>query len=313
MPYPSEHSARIIDPGKFEKESFRRKNIEKGIDIIIGKLKGQSSMTTQAYRFDAKIFTTTEAKKWLKDHKIDYISFEEATNKEMKEYRPCLYEVKSLDEKGVVRFYANVFNTLDTDRDISLPGSFQKTLVENGNRLRHFKFHDHRLMPGVVMEAKEDQIGLLITSQLMLNTMIGKETYEEYKALAAAGKQMEHSVGVNAVKYEITDPGDWDKQVRTISEWKLWEVSTLSAWGANDKALTVSIKDLDGASKDEIIKEIIFLKGLLNIQSYSELKLEQIEKQINFLDKLKAGLQPEPDKATTDSTTLKEFKAMLNL
>lgn len=231
----------------------------------------------------------------------------------MKEFLSCSYEIKSLDEKGVVQFYANVFSNLDTDRDISLPGSFAKTLVENSKRLRHFKFHDRRLMPGVIREAVEDQIGLKITSGLLLNTVLGRETYEEYKALAEAGKQMEHSVGVNAIKYEITDPDDWDKRVRTVSEWKLWEVSTLTAWGANEGALTVSVKDLENASRDDILKEVVFLKGLLNIKSYSDLKLEQIEKQINFLDKLKAGMQPEPGKATTDVTTLQEFKALLNL
>ncbi|MBU0909625.1 MAG: hypothetical protein KJ717_08655, partial [Proteobacteria bacterium] len=78
MPYPNEHSARIRDPGDFEKDSFRRKNIETGIDIIIGKLKGKTTTTTQAYRFKVDSFTAAEAKKWLKDHKIKYISFEPA-------------------------------------------------------------------------------------------------------------------------------------------------------------------------------------------------------------------------------------------
>lgn len=81
MPYINEHAARIISPEKFQKKSFRRKNIYNGIDIIIGKLIGQDSMTTQAYRFDAKKYTANEAKKWLKDHKISYISFEPATKK----------------------------------------------------------------------------------------------------------------------------------------------------------------------------------------------------------------------------------------
>lgn len=231
----------------------------------------------------------------------------------MKSFISCNYEIKGLDDKGVVEFYANTFSNMDTDRDISLPGSFAKTLAENGKRLRHFKYHDSRLMPGVVIEAKEDQIGLLITSQLVMGTQLGKETYEEYKAMFAAGKQMEHSVGVNAVKYEVTDPDDWEKRIRTVSEWKLWEVSTLTAWGANDRSLAVSIKDLKDATREEIEKELIFLKGLLNISSYSELKLEQIEKQYNFLDKLKAGLQPGVDKLTTDSTTLEEFRKMLKL
>ncbi len=86
MPYLNEHASRIINPNEFEQNSFRRKNIAGGIDIIIGKLKGKTTMTTQAYRFDAKKFTADQAKKWLKDHKIKYISFEPAkksTNSEI--------------------------------------------------------------------------------------------------------------------------------------------------------------------------------------------------------------------------------------
>lgn len=229
-----------------------------------------------------------------------------------KEYRGCNYEIKALDEKGIVSFYANVFNNLDTDRDISLPGSFAKTIAENGKRIRHFKMHDRDRMPGVVTELKEDATGLLVTSQLIMGTQLGRETYEEYKALFAAQKQMEHSVGVSAIQYDITDDDDWDKRIRTVSEWKLWEVSTLTSWGANDKSVAISIKSLENASREEIEKEIIFLKGLLNISSYSDLKLEQIEKQYNFLDKIKAGLQSEL-RVTTDSTTLEEFKKILNL
>jgi len=77
-PFPNEHSARVRDPGDFVQRSFRRKNIANGIDIITGWLTGQTTMTTQCYRFKADIYTVSEAKKWLKDHKINYILFEPA-------------------------------------------------------------------------------------------------------------------------------------------------------------------------------------------------------------------------------------------
>lgn len=226
----------------------------------------------------------------------------------MKEFVGCSYEIKGMDERGEVQFYANVFHNLDSDRDISLPGSFAKTLKENSKRLRHFKYHDSRLMPGVIREAKEDETGLLITSQLILNTQLGRETYEEYKAMYDAGKQMEHSVGVNAIKYER----DEENECRKVAEWKLWEVSTLTAWGANDRALAISVKELHNASREEIEREIIFLKGLLNVSTYNDLKLEQIDKQINFLNSLKAGVQPELE-ATTAKATLEEWKRVLKL
>lgn len=78
MPYPNFHAARVVNPDKFEKDSFRYKNVAPGIDIIIGKLRGKSKMTAQAYRFDKEKFTIQEAKAWLKEHDINYIDFEAA-------------------------------------------------------------------------------------------------------------------------------------------------------------------------------------------------------------------------------------------
>ncbi len=87
MPYPTEHSARVKDPGAFDPNSFRSKSITTGVRIIMGKLKGQSAMTAQAYRFSVSQFTAEAAKKWLKDHDISYISFEPASKEpEMKHF-----------------------------------------------------------------------------------------------------------------------------------------------------------------------------------------------------------------------------------
>ena len=86
MPYPNEHAARLIRPELFEKESFRRKEISDGIDIIFGRIKGQDKLTPQAYRFNKKKFTAEEAKAWLKKEGLKYILFEEAL-KEVKAFK----------------------------------------------------------------------------------------------------------------------------------------------------------------------------------------------------------------------------------
>ena len=87
-PYPNEHSARLQDPGKFDK--FRRKadgtlynkiKVPSTIDVIWGHLEGEEddSWAAQALRFPTKNWTTTEAKAWLKDNDIKYIGFEPAS------------------------------------------------------------------------------------------------------------------------------------------------------------------------------------------------------------------------------------------
>ena len=66
MPYPNEHSCRLIEPVKFEKNSFRR--IVKGkLNIIIGRLKGDKTMTTQAYRYPVDDWNKDDAAKHCKD------------------------------------------------------------------------------------------------------------------------------------------------------------------------------------------------------------------------------------------------------
>ena len=78
MPYENEHSCPVNDPAKFQKGSFRRKNIDHGVDLILGRLKDQTTMTKQSYRFKKDVYTQAEAKEWLKKNKITCIRFEPA-------------------------------------------------------------------------------------------------------------------------------------------------------------------------------------------------------------------------------------------
>lgn len=83
-PYANEHSARITDPDQYD--SFARadnsndnfKDLPDGVSVILGIKDNKSEI--QAYRFSIDYFTAAEAKKWLDDHDIKYISFEPATN-----------------------------------------------------------------------------------------------------------------------------------------------------------------------------------------------------------------------------------------
>lgn len=82
-PYPSEHSARIADPDRFDE--FRRENDKfgSGIHAIWGIIKGPPRKAElQAIRFDAKKFTVAAAKAWLKEHDYDPLAFEPAKGEE---------------------------------------------------------------------------------------------------------------------------------------------------------------------------------------------------------------------------------------
>lgn len=84
-PFPNEHACRIREPGEFQKDSFRRisrKVDGKTLDIIIGKLKGKTTTTTQAFRYPKDEWSESEAKKHCDDH--DGILFEPATDTKSK-------------------------------------------------------------------------------------------------------------------------------------------------------------------------------------------------------------------------------------
>ena len=57
---------------------MRSKDISDGVRIIIGKKPGSASMVTQAYRFDKDKFTPAQARKWLKDNNVEFMTFEPA-------------------------------------------------------------------------------------------------------------------------------------------------------------------------------------------------------------------------------------------
>jgi hypothetical protein len=82
MPYPTEHAARIRQPGEFEQGSFRRSNNKfgPGVHAIFGKLKGKSAMEVQAIRFSKAKWTPERAKEWLDKNGYKPISFEPASS-----------------------------------------------------------------------------------------------------------------------------------------------------------------------------------------------------------------------------------------
>lgn len=87
MPYQTEHAARIKSPDLFIKESMRSKTLSEGIRVIVGKLiTANDKMTAQSYRFNKSNFTVDEAKKWLTENNVKYVSFEPA-KKEIQSFK----------------------------------------------------------------------------------------------------------------------------------------------------------------------------------------------------------------------------------
>ena len=70
-PYPNEHACRLREPGDFQADSFRRVTREhegKRYDVIMGRLKGEDTMSEQAYRYPIKVWSETQARAHCADH-----------------------------------------------------------------------------------------------------------------------------------------------------------------------------------------------------------------------------------------------------
>jgi HK97 family phage prohead protease len=63
---------RVRDPGAFQEGSFRTVSIgdkSNGISAVMGRLKGETTMTVQSYVFDKSKWSVEKARKWVADHK----------------------------------------------------------------------------------------------------------------------------------------------------------------------------------------------------------------------------------------------------
>src|SRR5688572_22822225 len=201
----------------------------------------------------------------------------------MKQYKDFQATIKDVDQQGRVLVAANAIGNEDRDKDVSMPGSFQKTLSENFSRLKWFLNHNSDYLIGVPIEGKEKNPYLEMLGQINMKKQLGKDVYEDYKLYAEYGKSLEHSIGVEAIKKEQKE------NVRQVFEWKLWEYSTLYGWGANDKTPALSIKSERNISDDIDWLEIKLRKG-----NFSDEKFLDIDKQLKLL----RSLIIEPEKTT---------------
>lgn len=200
-------------------------------------------------------------------------------------YKDFETKIEDVDAKGRVLVAANAIGNVDSDEDRSMPGSFTKTLKENFNRLKWFLNHKTDLLLGVPVEGREEGNHLKMLGQLNMKKQLSLDTYEDYKLYAEYGRTLEHSIGVEPVKKEVKNG------VRDVYEWKLWEYSTLTAWGANSETPLLGIK-----SHSDIIETIDWLGIKLKKGNYTDEKFSQIETQLMQLK----SLLIEPEQSTQD-------------
>lgn len=215
----------------------------------------------------------------------------------MKQLKTFFTQIKDVDQKGRVLVAANAIGNVDSDRDMSMPGSFNKTIKENFKRVKWFLNHDTYILLGVPIEAKERASYLQVLGQLNMEKQVSRDIYEDYKLYAEYGRTLEHSIGVTAKKFDMVE------DVRQVKEWAWWEYSTLTSWGANENTPLIDMK-----SAEDIYDEILFQEKRLK-GKFSDQKLKKIDLYLQRLRK--HSLSDKPDsRSTTYSHKPNEIEAI---
>ncbi len=205
----------------------------------------------------------------------------EKTNNQQKTmmYKSKWYDIKATDvdeQEGLVTVAVNGLGIMDAQGDISMPGSFTKTLKEGLKRMKWFLDHDVTKQIGVPISGAEIDNHLVMTGKIAKNTALGHDVLELYKLNAECGHTMEHSIGVQAIKRDEQDPAK-------VLEWRMFEYSTLMGWGANPSTFLVSIKS---ATEEQVRHAVEYLQQALTKCDLSEQLYKQFD--MNFTLMLKA-------------------------
>lgn len=149
------------------------------------------------------------------------------------------FTLKSIGGEGCFQGYASVFDELDQQGDRVLKGAFQESLKTWQAKRCLPKMlwqHDQTKPLGVWTKIKEDQKGLYVEGQLLLDVQKSREAYAMIKANILDGL----SIGCQVIEAEPGEnPGE-----RLLCHVDLFEVS-LVTFAANPKATITQVKNND--------------------------------------------------------------------
>jgi HK97 family phage prohead protease len=158
--------------------------------------------------------------------------------------------IKDVDgKKGIVTGYFSAFNNVDSDGDIIRKGAFSKSILEWGPasaqpRIKHLMNHNSSQPLGKITMLCEDAKGLCYESQIGTHTL-----GMDFVKMVESNLITEHSIGYQTMKrnqlqdydeYKKNPNGGWYE----LTDLKLYEGSSLTAWGANPNTPLTGMKDV---------------------------------------------------------------------
>ncbi len=128
--------------------------------------------------------------------------------------------LSDVEADGSFSGYASLFGETDLNRDLVLPGAFQKSIAKRGAAgIRMLFQHDPAAPIGVWRTVREDARGLFVSGRLMSEVAKAREVL----ALMRAGAIDGLSIGFRTVRGRT----DAKSGVRNLIEVDLWEVSVV--------------------------------------------------------------------------------------
>jgi HK97 family phage prohead protease len=224
-----------------------------------------------------------------------------------------VYRIKSFDfpvkdvdmnSRTIVQAYTK-YDVVDSDNDRGRKGMFNKTWGENFSRIKHLLNHDTTKPLGKVEKMWDDNEYAYGQSKIGTHSL-----GEDFIKMADSGLITEASYGYKVIKEQKLKDG-----TNELLEVKMWEWSSLTAWGANQYTPIISLtKDLTKAEQeDKIASRIKALERFCKTTTATDetiqlLLLELKQLQQLFIDNQKAT---EPDVTTQPETKDDELLSAL--
>ncbi len=152
------------------------------------------------------------------------------------------FELKNLSGEGCFAGYASVFNIIDGHDDIVVPGAFSDDIAMYKD-IKVLWQHDVSNPIGYIVDLKEDNRGLYVKVQLLLNVTKGNDAFELIKNNVIKGL----SIGYVPVEYDFDDNG-----TRNLQKVKLKEISVVT-FPANEEATIFDVKREDRQNYDDLL------------------------------------------------------------
>ena len=158
------------------------------------------------------------------------------------EHKELTLDVKLHGDSGEITGYGSVFDNQDSHGDVIRKGAFAESLKRRKPKM--LWQHDMRDIMGVWLDAKEDDTGLLLKGQVLLNTSRGADAFEFIKAGAIDSL----SIGYRANDFEF------DGDVRVLKSIDLFEVSFVTI-PANDRAVITDVKNMTTRDFETMLRD----------------------------------------------------------